>query len=473
MGSQRQQGAALVLVLALLSGSLMLGLSGMSGSLVNERLAGNYRASVMAQMHAETTAAEMFHALGPGSSYSTGATGALGICPSWAELDEAADDSLSGSCMHVGVNGEGVACYLDVTAGFCGATGGKYILAIGSLSDGEGGILAESPPLMVGVTGGYHFDDAIVGCEEVRLAGGAGVTGGIVSGGDVDIDGGVYPPDSIVAAGMVKYPNWWDGDPGFAPLIEDYASGIPFPGCDPYGLYGKVADLRYMLLSEDSSDPEDIRVGDYPTVDSMLTPTMLTAYHQAWDVEADVTLATAMTIQAPDLPGFTAGEEIAVIRTGDFTSHNGSLTVSGGNVVLFVEGDLTLGAGGGDGLIIEPGSTLTVIVAGETNFKGSLQTASLPLVTNGRPTFALYSTHIDNNPGNSGGSPGQSGIVVDGSARALANIYAPGSNVSIVGGGGVKGTVRGKRIRVTGGGSITSKDDSTEAAGKPKIVSWH
>ncbi|MGQ4880015.1 PilX N-terminal domain-containing pilus assembly protein [Billgrantia sp. LNSP4103-1] len=50
---QKQQGAALVMVLAMLSMTLMLGLSSMSGSLVNERLAGNYRASVLAQNEAE------------------------------------------------------------------------------------------------------------------------------------------------------------------------------------------------------------------------------------------------------------------------------------------------------------------------------------------------------------------------------------------------------------------------------------
>ncbi|WP_104203730.1 DUF7305 domain-containing protein [Billgrantia saliphila] len=52
-GSQRQEGVALVLVLALLSGSLMLGLAGMSSSLVNERLAGNFRAGIIAHNEAE------------------------------------------------------------------------------------------------------------------------------------------------------------------------------------------------------------------------------------------------------------------------------------------------------------------------------------------------------------------------------------------------------------------------------------
>ncbi|MFB9866104.1 pilus assembly PilX family protein [Vreelandella sulfidaeris] len=50
---KQQQGAALVIVMALLSGALMLGMSGMQSALIDERLAGNYRASVQSQMGGE------------------------------------------------------------------------------------------------------------------------------------------------------------------------------------------------------------------------------------------------------------------------------------------------------------------------------------------------------------------------------------------------------------------------------------
>ncbi|MFQ3789947.1 PilX N-terminal domain-containing pilus assembly protein [Halomonas sp. A29] len=53
---KQQRGAALVVVLSMLAMSLMLGLSGMQSSQVDERLAGNYRSSVMAQMAAEAGA---------------------------------------------------------------------------------------------------------------------------------------------------------------------------------------------------------------------------------------------------------------------------------------------------------------------------------------------------------------------------------------------------------------------------------
>lgn len=55
-GMKQQRGAALVIVLALLTGALVVGVSGMQSSLIDERLAGNYRATVLAQMAAEDVA---------------------------------------------------------------------------------------------------------------------------------------------------------------------------------------------------------------------------------------------------------------------------------------------------------------------------------------------------------------------------------------------------------------------------------
>lgn len=54
-----QQGAALVVVMAFLSGALMLGMSGMQSALIDERLAGNYRASTQAQMTSDNILAAL------------------------------------------------------------------------------------------------------------------------------------------------------------------------------------------------------------------------------------------------------------------------------------------------------------------------------------------------------------------------------------------------------------------------------
>ncbi|MGR4068031.1 pilus assembly PilX family protein [Billgrantia sp. C5P2] len=84
----RQRGAALVLVLAMLSMALMLGLSGISSSLVNERLAGNYRTATQAQMAAEAGAATGMadpdkNFLGPGP-----VTNGDDIWSSWVQSDD-------------------------------------------------------------------------------------------------------------------------------------------------------------------------------------------------------------------------------------------------------------------------------------------------------------------------------------------------------------------------------------------------
>ena len=52
---QQQKGAALFVVMALLSASTVVGMTAMQSSLVDERLAGNFRSSVQAQMTAENT----------------------------------------------------------------------------------------------------------------------------------------------------------------------------------------------------------------------------------------------------------------------------------------------------------------------------------------------------------------------------------------------------------------------------------
>lgn len=471
-----QKGAALIVVLSLLTISLMVGLSSMQSSMIDERLAGNYRLYTHAQQSAESIAAEMV-TFAIDNDMQAGDDVVLRSCPSFSELQDISSSTSYCLTGERNVEGEmrneegagakisGVSCFLDVSAGMCGISySSSYMLSRGAVFS-SGSVLAESEIIAVEVEGGYKFDDSITGCESVDLRGGAGVEGGVVSGGDVDISGGVYPPDGIAAQGEVNYPSWWDGNGEYSDLTSDFFEGVPFPSCDPFDIVTKSQGF----LSLPSSG--DISVGGYPFVNSVITPDGLSTFDATESVQDDVELASATDMVLPDLPSFVDKQEgeYSVIKTGDFIQRNGSLTVSGGDVVLYVDGDLTLGAGGNEGLIIEPGSTLTVIVTGETNLNSSLQTSSAPLVTNDKPTFALYSLHEDSGDK---AVPNKSGVVVDGSANVLANIYSPRSNVAVVGSGGIKGTVRGKNVRVVGAGSISNKDASTENVGGMEIKSW-
>ncbi|WP_458525943.1 pilus assembly PilX family protein [Onishia taeanensis] len=55
-----QRGAALIVVLSMLTASLMLGLTSMQSSMIDERLAGNFKAAAQAQMNAEEGGSEFF-----------------------------------------------------------------------------------------------------------------------------------------------------------------------------------------------------------------------------------------------------------------------------------------------------------------------------------------------------------------------------------------------------------------------------
>lgn len=66
---KKQKGAALIVVLSLLTISLMVGLSSMQSSQIDERLAGNYKAQADAQMLAELAMAEAVEVYFSGSSF--------------------------------------------------------------------------------------------------------------------------------------------------------------------------------------------------------------------------------------------------------------------------------------------------------------------------------------------------------------------------------------------------------------------
>ncbi|GEK49103.1 hypothetical protein HPA02_33860 [Bisbaumannia pacifica] len=64
LGANRQRGAALIISLVLLSVALMLGISAMQSSLLDERMAGNHRFATQARMAAEAATAELAGWLG-------------------------------------------------------------------------------------------------------------------------------------------------------------------------------------------------------------------------------------------------------------------------------------------------------------------------------------------------------------------------------------------------------------------------
>lgn len=128
---------ALVIVLTMLTMSLMLGLSGMQSSLVDERLAGNYKAATEAQMGAEKAASAGFN-----------------------KEDLSSDDFETGNLEDFdGVGWDGFGVGLSVNDGGCSSPvgckyvyvndgGSNYIVSIGAVN---GGNVAESELIFVEV----------------------------------------------------------------------------------------------------------------------------------------------------------------------------------------------------------------------------------------------------------------------------------------------------------------------------------
>lgn len=143
---QKQQGAALIIVLVLLSVSLVIGMSGMNAAMVDERLAGNYRAAALAQMYAESAAAKGVKAHS---------------ADSWQEAEEVTKESLK--AMEYATFVERFAeevCDVDNETGHRCAYGyvviddQDHIVALGSVYDAAGVVVAKSMPIFVELTAG-------------------------------------------------------------------------------------------------------------------------------------------------------------------------------------------------------------------------------------------------------------------------------------------------------------------------------
>src|SRR5690554_1710627 len=135
MMMKKQSGAALIVVLSLLTISLMVGLSSIQSSQIDERLAGNYRAKSQAQMGAEQAASLGLELLRADSEW-------LSV----SELDDLdwgyANKGEAGDCSLP------VVCYYRYVED---AEGLKYIFAMGRVEGGESepifvNILVEEPP---------------------------------------------------------------------------------------------------------------------------------------------------------------------------------------------------------------------------------------------------------------------------------------------------------------------------------------
>jgi len=150
-------------------------------------------------------------------------------------------------------------------------------------------------------------------------------------------------------------------------------------------------------------------------------------------------------------PMFTAvtadvlGKNINVIKLKEFDlKGSDQVLIKGGDVTLFVEDDFTMA--GATKITIAAGSSLTLIMKGAVNLGAGADIIALQhgLANPPRslPAMSIYSSYNG------------SGINLSGDFEMYAAIYAPLSDIKIIGSGTLYGAVRGKTVTVTGGAGI-------------------
>ena len=458
---KQQQGAALVIAMLLLAGALMLGISGMQSALIDERLAGNYRASVLAQMAAESGVI----ARGSESSESESSENDSSIsCEALRESvkNDTVESGRFSEFKPVDSLEESGRVVIGYYYAKCQHDEVDYELMVGQVKN-----RAEDP--VSDFIAAYYYlfhvshrgeDDQssdngtvfgngalVAGSGGIELTGNAEVSGGLVASGDVEIRGGASPPDSIDAAGSINSPRYWDEE-----QTENFRENVSFESMvsDPLSIDDVYAtlDSKTQALTQPPYDYDNVRVGRWPLVDATISGSGLVGFNESATPGVHQVMAEAVNYDVSEVPKIDG--DYPVIRTRDFNQTKGSLTVTG-DAVLIVDGDLTLGGGGDEGLLFEGDSSLTVLVTGDVDLKSSLQMQNLSVQTeSGKPRFAIYSL-------------GES-VKIGGHSQVIAMIYAPFAAVEIGGSGGLRGALWGGRIDVRGAGRIIGEGSFVDGA---------
>lgn len=470
---KHQQGAALVIVMALLAGSMTLGLSGMQTALVDERLAGNYRASTQARMNAEIAAANALEVADLDFFVPDVSLGDLQSMR-WAELTEQFSDNPQALNYGCERDGQPECVYIPVTV-----SEGSYVLAKGVT--GGGG--AESNPILLkyttgsGVGGGTGsdaqkpFSSAITSCQDITLRGSPRISGRVIASNNLVIDGNPAPPDSAFAGGVIDAPDWWRNQNQEA--TKSYQDGDDYDFTEACDSVGVLADDE-----EGRSYFEAVKAGLSVTgASEWLQARGLDHYFQESGKALTLTGGRGNRDASTSYLGEAGSETSLTIDKDLNTSGRLQRLVVDGTVNLFVDGDFDLG--GNTSLEISKDAVLNLYVSGEVVLSAGSQLAlgaeNFMRQDNAgveRPAVSIYSDYQQ--VGN------KSGVTIGGSNDTYAAIYAPGSDVDIGGSGSLYGGLRARNVLMSGGSSLDYVADladyevstGDQGSGEPRFNEW-
>lgn len=294
--------------------------------------------------------------------------------------------------------------------------------------------------------GGVNFYGDIFSGNNLYFESSAAARANVYANGNIEfnnysasVDGNAQAGGTITGKNKNKPVSDYVGgsvDPGVSPNNPSVA-GVP---CDPLDVDAIVDEFSGLTSTG------DFTVGSYPKNDWRLTPTGASYYDETWDVKEWVNDDTKPLVTMDVM-----GTERPVLMVDNMTLQNGNgeLHISGGDVVIFVDGDFNLG--GSNEIRIDDDSSLTVITTGTFDLGGSVDVANgSTLNTNGNPRFSLYSNYDQSQAGKNA----KAGVKIGANDDMTAVVYAPKSDVDVTGSGELFGSVRGRTVDVTGNGGM-------------------
>lgn len=260
------------------------------------------------------------------------------------------------------------------------------------------------------------------------------VRGDVHAGGDIRFTNGGKVNGDAAAGGTVRGVDWTTNVLGRTIERAGPVNNLPVEAeeCDPLGIEAVIGQF-----SSIATGPA-MNINAWPYWTWQIGPAGIRQQHVDSKAWRNVSEYPAHAVEL-------FGENTTLIRTSKLSvSSSGALHVSGGHVVLLVDGDFEY-LGGGSGWRVDEGSSLTILVRGKVHVGSSQSTTT----SGGVPPINIFSAYR-----NSGNNPWNAGVRVTGAGRLDATIYAPFSDVGVVGSGALYGSVRGRAVSVTGAGGI-------------------
>ncbi|WP_018234268.1 pilus assembly PilX family protein [Thioalkalivibrio thiocyanodenitrificans] len=228
--------------------------------------------------------------------------------------------------------------------------------------------------------------------------------------------------------------------------------------------YDSVIPLVFTDAIVDCEEDGECDPVDVVTLTESLRPSTLEAFHYSGQGTVNITPANATN-------GVVGASEVSLTGGIDM--------VVSGDVVMYVEGDFSLQ--GQSRLIIEEDSSLVIYIAGQVNAGGG----SSIINHNTSPTLTRYnadgSTHQIPSFAIVSAYDASDGINLYGTSEITSIIYAPNTDVSVVGDSRLYGSVYAGSTNVTGGSSVEYDETLYDflvpgynpGAEPARLLSWH